>query len=117
MNTPKNTDKNGLLRDNQGRFLEGNTGKPKGAINRTTKDLKQMIVNFVNDKEKELHEIWNSLDNREKATLFVHLAKMVIPQKQELTTEEIIKQPPQIFVQDQETKEALLELKKRFEME
>jgi hypothetical protein len=77
-NLPKITDGNGE-RDNKGRFLQGNTGKPKGATNKTTKELQQFITNFLNDKAFEIPLIWDSLDDKDKATLFIHLSKLVLP--------------------------------------
>lgn len=79
---PKNTDKIG--RDEKGRFSKGNNGKPKGAINKTTKDLKDFIVQFLNDKSFEIPLIWNDLDNKDKATLYLHLLKQVMPKSNEI---------------------------------
>lgn len=75
---PKITDENGE-RDNKGRFLQGNTGKPKGAVNKSTKDLKDFITNFLNDKAFEIPLIWDTLEDKDKATLFIHLSKLVLP--------------------------------------
>jgi len=80
-NTPKITDKNG--RDVNGRFKNGNQGKPKGATNKTTKDLKQFITNFLNDKAFEIPLIWDSLDDKDKATLYIHLTRLVLPKPSE----------------------------------
>lgn len=71
------TDKNG--RNKNGRFSHGNNGKPKGATNKTTKDLQQFITNFLNEKSFEIPLIWDNLEDKDKATLFLHLSKLVIP--------------------------------------
>jgi hypothetical protein len=89
--TPKNTDKNGLeLRDDKGRFLDGNNGKPKGAVNKNTKDLKEFIINFLNDKAFEIPIIWDSLDDKDKATLYLHLLKTVMPKPLDESTEYLL---------------------------
>jgi hypothetical protein len=75
--TPIITDKNG--RNKNGRFSHGNNGKPKGATNKTTKDLQQFITNFLNEKSFEIPLIWDSLEDKDKATLFLHLSKLVMP--------------------------------------
>lgn len=92
-NLPKNTEQNG--RDNKGRFKEGNKGKPKGATNKNSRDVKDFIVNFLNDKAYEIPHIWDALDDKEKATLYLHLAKLVLPkvndeekEPKQLTSEE-----------------------------
>ncbi len=77
--TPINSDENG--RDEKGRFLVGNIGKPKGASNKTTKELQKFITNFLNEKSFEIPLIWDCLDEKEKATLYIHLAKLVLPKQ------------------------------------
>lgn len=74
---PKITEKNG--RDKNGKFLTGNNGKPKGAVNKTTKDIKEFITAFLNDKAFEIPQIWDSLEYKDKATLYLHLLKIVMP--------------------------------------
>ena len=74
---PINTDENG--RDSKGRFTDGNNGKPKGATNKTTRDLKNFITDFLNDKAYEIPEIWNSMDDNDRATLYLHLCRLVLP--------------------------------------
>lgn len=76
-NTPKKTVN--YPRNQNGRFANGNIGKPKGAINRSTKELKEFIINFLNDKAFEIPLIWNSLEDKDKATLYLHLTKLVLP--------------------------------------
>tara|TARA_B110000305_G_C19376900_1_gene607476 strand:+ start:925 stop:1227 length:303 start_codon:yes stop_codon:yes gene_type:complete len=71
------SDNNG--RDEVGRFTNVNTGKPKGAVNKSTKDIKDFIVTFLNDKAFEIPMIWDSLDDKDKATLYLHFCRMVIP--------------------------------------
>ena len=65
--------------DENGKFKKGNIGKPKGATNKTTKDLQQFITNFLNEKTFEIPFIWESLDDKEKIMIFLHLAKLVTP--------------------------------------
>jgi hypothetical protein len=91
-NTPINTSN---YVDENGKFKKGNKGKPKGAVNRTTKDIKEFIVNFLNDKTFEIAEIWNNLEDKDKASLFLHLAKLVMPTNKNEIVEEI--KEPQVF--------------------
>ena len=74
---PKKTVKNG--RDENGRFKDGNKGKPKGATNKTTREVREFITTFLNDKAFEIPHIWNSLEDKDKATLYLHLCKLVLP--------------------------------------
>lgn len=77
--SPIKTDKNG--RNEIGRFTDGNKGKPKGATNKTTKDLQKFITKFLNDKAFEIPLIWDSLEDKDKASLYLHLCKLVIPKQ------------------------------------
>ena len=92
-NTPKKTDENG--RDIKGRFTQGNKGKPKGATNTHTRELKQFITDFLNDKTYELPHIWNTLEDKDKATLFLHLSRLVLPKPSQVDPSE--KEEPRIF--------------------
>lgn len=79
-----------------GKFKKGNKGKPKGATNRTTRDIREFITNFLNDKAYEIPHIWNSLEDKDKATLFLHLCRLVLPKPPEETppeTKEIVRPP------------------------
>jgi hypothetical protein len=73
---PKNTEKYG--RDEFGKFTIGNNGKPKGATNKNTRDLRDFITGFLNSKTNELEKIWDTLDEKDKATFFLHLSRLVI---------------------------------------
>jgi hypothetical protein len=37
----------------------------------------------LNDKLFQIEHIWNTLDDREKANLFIHLSKLVLPKSNE----------------------------------
>lgn len=88
---PKITEKNGTdKRDKKGRFLTGNSGKPIGAVNKTTKDIKEFIVSFLNDKAFEIPQIWDSLEDKDKATLYLHLLKTVMPKPLDESTEYLL---------------------------
>jgi len=74
-----NTFNTSIYVDEKGKFKKGNAGRPKGATNKTTKDLQQFITNFLNDKAFEIPLIWDTLEDKDKATLFLHLSKLVMP--------------------------------------
>jgi hypothetical protein len=74
--TPIITDDCG--RDEKGRFKNGNIGKPLGSTNKNTRDLKDFITSFLNSKTNEIEQIWDILDEKDKATFFLHLSRLVI---------------------------------------
>ena len=44
-----------------------------------TNEVRQMLVNFLDEKFDEVVNIWNELDNHEKISLFLELSKIVLP--------------------------------------
>jgi hypothetical protein len=63
----------------KGKFKKGNKGKPKGATNKNTRDLKEFITSFLNDKSIEIPQMWDELETKDKLTLFMHLCRLVMP--------------------------------------
>jgi len=94
---PKNTVKYG--RNETGRFVKGNPGKPKGATNRTGREVKQVITDFLHDKSADLYRIYDTLDDKDKATMLLQFSKLVVS-SQVKTPAEIAEQPlfPEIII-------------------
>ena len=67
------------MRNEKGQFEKGNKGKPKGAANHTTKEVKQLLTNFIHDKVDDLHNVYDTLDDKDKATLLIHICKLILP--------------------------------------
>jgi hypothetical protein len=97
-----------------GRFKEGNKGKPKGATNKTTREIRQFITNFLNDKAYEIPHIWNTLNDKEKANLYLHLCRLVLPKPPEDKPEDNKGINPIRFVFSDETNELTPEQENRF---
>jgi len=70
-------------RDEKGRFAPGNNGKPKGTAHKMTKELREFITNFLNDKSNEIPDMWEQLETKDKLTLFMHLCRLVLPKPEE----------------------------------
>ncbi len=54
-------------------------GRTKGTPNKLTNEVRQMLVNFIDEKFDEVSTLWDDLDHREKISLFLQLAKIVLP--------------------------------------
>jgi hypothetical protein len=48
-------------------------GRPKGATNKIARPLKEQLSDFLKEKIKELPEIWNKLNARDKASFIKDL--------------------------------------------
>jgi hypothetical protein len=92
--------------DESGKFKTGNDGRPKGATNKTTRDLRRFITNFLNEKTAEIPDLWDSLDDKDKLSLFMHLSRLVLPKPTDDEPENVnqLKQPIWI-IQDNSKKD------------
>ena len=83
---PKNTVEYG--RNETGKFVKGNPGKPKGATNRTSREVRQIITDFLHDKSTDLYRIYDTLDDKDKATMLLHFSRLIVPSKDRATEDE-----------------------------
>lgn len=65
-------------RNQLGHFTKGNSGKPKGAVNRTAKEARQILTDFLIEKSTDLYRIYDTLDDKEKAIMLLQFSKLVI---------------------------------------
>jgi len=60
--------------------MSGNPdGRPRGAKNRTTEELRQMLQSFLEGKLDEIDEIWRGLDPWQKVQFIDRLLKHTLP--------------------------------------
>lgn len=96
------TENNGIfIRNDKGQFLPGNSGKPFGAKTKNVKNVKEYLTNFLNDKQTELCEIWNNLSHQERAFLFIHISKLIIPKPTESINTNQNFNPIEIYLTDE----------------
>ncbi len=54
-------------------------GRPKGAKNRTTEQLRQLLLDFVNDNIEDLQASFDKLDHKDKLIFLERILKYVLP--------------------------------------
>jgi hypothetical protein len=59
-------------------------GRPKGSRNRTTKEIKELLNNFISDNLDDLQAEYNNLDSKEKLQFFERVLKYVLPQQRDI---------------------------------
>ena len=57
-------------------------GRPKGSLNRTTTEIKEMINQFISGNLEDLQNNYDLLDPKDKLQFFRDLLKFVIPAKE-----------------------------------
>jgi hypothetical protein len=72
-------------------------GRPKGSPNKTTKEAREVITAFLNAKISDLDRIYEGLEDKDKATLILHFAKLVIP-KPTIESEKLDEPMPKIVI-------------------
>lgn len=74
-------------------FIKGQSGnragKPKGAANKQTTDLRKWINEFIEDNREQIKEDWLKLEPKERIVMFEKLLKYTLPtlQATSLTTD------------------------------
>jgi len=74
---------------NQTTFKAGEGGRPKGAKNKVTIEVKEFLSNFLNDNLSKLQEDFDNLESKERLYFIEKLLKYVVPIKADQT----VKQP------------------------
>ena len=67
------------MRDNKGRFAEGNEGRPKGIPNKTTTEIKEAFQMLLEDNLPTLQRDISSLEPKERVKFMLELASFIIP--------------------------------------
>jgi len=80
------------MRDEKGRFVKGNKGRPKGAKGKVSANIKDKIQEIVDNQLDELPELLEKLDPKDKIDAIIKLIPYVLAKKKE----EVIEQPHKI---------------------
>ena len=68
-------------------------GRPKGAINKSTVELRQRITDFLNENWETVQKDWKSLDTKDRLRFYEKMLQYKLPllQRTELTSTEMPK--------------------------
>ena len=67
------------MRDDKGRFAEGNTGRKAGSLNRATKDIRDAFSLLIENNIDTLQKDLDSLEPKERVKLLLDMAQFVVP--------------------------------------
>lgn len=55
------------------------SGRPKGAVNKTTKELREMITNFLLENFEEVQRSFKDLEPKQKVKVYCDMLRFVLP--------------------------------------
>ena len=88
----------GEFKDNSGRFTNGNPGKPKGAIVKSTAAIRNTIVAFLEVNGPKIQESFDKLKPVEKLQFITAILPYVVPKMQSIQSENNHKLSGGIFI-------------------
>ena len=67
------------MRDDKGRFAEGNEGRPKGSVNKSSNEIREAFQMLLEDNLPTLKRDISSLEPKERVKLLLDMAQFVVP--------------------------------------
>ena len=67
------------MRNSDGTFAEGNTGRKAGTPNKATKDIRDAFTLLIENNLSKLQEDINGLEPKERVKLLLDMAQFVVP--------------------------------------
>lgn len=71
-------------------FQKGNAGKPKGAVNKTTQEARELFISTLENQVQHINAAFDQvreIDSVKYLELFVKYAQYFVPKKVDFTTE------------------------------
>jgi hypothetical protein len=67
------------MRDDKGRFAEGNEGRPKGSVGKSNNKIREAFQMLLEDNLPTLKRDISSLEPKERVKFMLDLASFIIP--------------------------------------
>ena len=68
------------MRDDKGRFTsEGNTGRPKGSVNKSSNEIRETFQLLLENNLEKLQEDLNELEPKDRVKLLLNLSNYILP--------------------------------------
>ena len=67
------------MRDDKGRFAEGNTGRPKGSVNKSSNEIRETFQLLLSNNLEKIQDDLNELEAKDRIKLLLDLASFIIP--------------------------------------
>jgi hypothetical protein len=67
------------MRDDKGRFAEGNEGRPKGSVNKSSNEIRETFQLLLSNNLEKIQDDLNELEPKDRIKLLLDLASFIIP--------------------------------------
>jgi hypothetical protein len=67
------------MRDDKGRFAEGNEGRPKGSVNKSSNEIREAFQMLLEDNLEKLQQDLNELAPKDRIKLLLDLSNYILP--------------------------------------
>ena len=67
------------MRDDKGRFAEGNEGRPKGSVGKSNKKIRDTFQLLLENNLEKIEEDLNELEPKDRIKLLLDLSSFIIP--------------------------------------
>lgn len=67
------------MRKNNGQFGEGNKGKPRGAKNHTTTEIREAFRELVSGSVGQLHDDLTALEPEKRLKIIIDMSRYILP--------------------------------------
>ena len=67
------------MRDDKGRFAEGNTGRPKGSVGKSNNKIRETFQLLLENNLSKLQEDLNELEPKDRVKLLLNLSNYILP--------------------------------------
>jgi len=76
------------MRDDKGRFAEGNEGRPKGSVNKSSNEIRETFQLLLENNIEKIQEDLNELAPKDRIKLLLDLASFIIPKMKSVDLKE-----------------------------
>ena len=67
------------MRDENGRFAEGNEGRPKGSVNKSSNEIRETFQLLLENNIEKIQEDLNELEPKDRIKLLLDLSNYILP--------------------------------------
>ena len=67
------------MRDDKGRFAEGNTGRPKGSVGKSNNKIRETFQLLLENNIEKIQEDLNELEPKDRIKLLLNLSNYILP--------------------------------------